>query len=633
MPAAPTAAPTTPAKPTPTRVARAPPAAPAEPLKAKLATADEGYTRLHITPFDADLLSVVVPASARPDARNVSFHNLQTFPEKRYGFVDLPTETAERLRRKLNGAVLKGVKLRIEPARQTPQDNEAAAMAKDKKDGRKELTAEEQKLKDDARAARREKKRAEKERAKKGKLQSSHEEVVGVQLEPGRQVKRGWTVPDAPEEKKSGWTTKDKSKTKDKKEDKKKRTGERSEYTEGPECLFKTILPANKAPKKNNTNDGDELDERALKRKRKEEKKAREVVVHEFAHWQRIPTFLASASGGSSSANLEYVEGKGWVDESTGEVVQPLKSTRPVAVTGLITKEAQLAKRAKLDAAAAARAKAEKEAAQEEESETSDSGSDTSSSEDTSSDEEEDESEDEKVDEDKPLPSAEADEHQQPSSPTRPRSSGSANLTIKIPPPPSFGQTPSTPAPKPKKEVHPLEALYKRAKPEGDKEDKKTTKSTTETAADQPFSFFGGLNNDDIEEEEDAMDVVAPENAVADDADALQPPMTPFGRAEFEWRNVRSAAPTPDTAHPNRMSNFKWPTPGGYDEEDDDEEDEEEDNDEKAGEKSGKPGEGDFQSWFWDNRGDLNRSWKRRRKTAAKDKRYRDNKARAERAI
>ena len=40
----------------------------------------------------------------------------------------------------------------------------------------------------------------------------------------------------------------------------------------------------------------------------------------------------------------------------------------------------------------------------------------------------------------------------------------------------------------------------------------------------------------------------------------------------------------------------------------------------------------DFQNWFWENRGDLNRSWMKRRKTSAKERRHRENKARASRA-
>ncbi|ERT00912.1 hypothetical protein HMPREF1624_02146 [Sporothrix schenckii ATCC 58251] len=618
------------------------------------AAADPGYTRLHITPFDADLLSVVVPASARPSARNVSFHSLQTFPEKRYGFVDLPTEAAEKLRRKLNGAVLKGVKLRIEPARQSNQEAEAAVASTTM--GKSELTSDERQRKEEERAARKEKKRADKARGKTSRISTEREEVVGVQLEAGRQVKRGWTEPESAAElsnKKTNWS-KDKKDKKEKGKSTKKRA-EKSEYTDKPECLFKTILPANKVamPAVPTPKDGEEaVDSRAARRARKEAKKAREVVVHEFANWTRIPTFLKSGGAGGTNAgnaNLEYVDGKGWVDEATGDVVQPLKSTRPVAVKGVITKEAQLAKRAKLDAVAADRARAWKgdEASESEStglgsgSETSSSGSDSSEEDDDDGDKDEDEVSDPK---DEPVPSA---EEATLLSPTRPRSSGSGkNLMIKIPPPPTFA-TPSTPGPK--KEVHPLEALYKRAKPETDAAKQAATPSAGKDK-EQPFSFFGGMNNDDIEDEEgDSMDVVTVENSNSkdnenenDDADP-QPPMTPFGRAEFEWRNVRSAAPTPDTAHPSRMTSiFKWPTPGGAsddegeddgaaDDDDDGDEDEKVDGDKDRKEKAA--GEGDFQSWFWDNRGDLNRSWKRRRKTAAKDKRYRENRARAERAI
>lgn len=695
------AAPTT-AKPLTTRTRAAPAAAP-------LAPADPGYTRLHITPLDPDLLTVVVPTAALPSARNISYHNLQTFPEKRYGFVDLPTETADKLRRKLNGAVLKGVKLRVEPARQASKDKEeeakaeAEAMARDKATGGVVGASEGGSMsKGEERAAKREKKLAAKaaRTEKKKKFRNAqHEEIAGVQLEPGRQVRRGWTEPEsaatASSKKTSNWSSKDKTKGQDgngKDSDKKgdattaKKKAERSEYTEGPECLFKTILPANKMPKPASTaaassflkeggeDDDDDppaLDERAQKRARKQETKAREVVVHEFANWTRMPTFLKSApeAGGRGSSNLEYVDGKGWVDESTGTVVQPLKATRPVAVKGVITKEAQLAKRAKLDAAVAARAR--EEAGAQSESETSDSGSDTSSSDDSSSEEEEeevvkaeveaaDEDEDEESEEqDKQVPAAKVvttshkstDLASELQSPTRPRSSGSAkSLTIKIPPPPSYMQPPSTPAPS--KAVHPLEALYKRAKPDGSASAGKKATTTTSTpstkntaASDKPFSFFGGLADDDNDDLEKEDDVVAGD-AMDVDADALQPPLTPFARQEFEWRNVRSAAPTPDTAHPSRISNFKWPTPGeDSDEEEDDEEDGEGDDNDKDEAKEGTnkdgenqptgEGEGpaDFQSWFWDNRGDLNRSWKRRRKTAAKDKRYRENRARAERAI
>jgi hypothetical protein len=119
--------------------------------------------------------------------------------------------------------------------------------------------------------------------------------------------------------------------------------------------------------------------------------------------------------------------------------------------------------------------------------------------------------------------------------------------------------------------------------------------------------------------------------------------MTPFTRQDLELRGVRSAAPTPDTAHPSRRFT-PWEREndkGGHDDEEPADEDSEEDEDELAstnsvtapGDEGDEKPASDFQKWFWENRGDLNRSWKKRRKTAGKEKRYRENKARMARAI
>ena len=109
---------------------------------------------------------------------------------------------------------------------------------------------------------------------------------------------------------------------------------------------------------------------------------------------------------------------------------------------------------------------------------------------------------------------------------------------------------------------------------------------------------------------------------------------------------MRSAAPTPDTAHPSRVFNF-WS--GDDDELDkvDENEGEAAAGEEKAAEvdevimadaatataDGTKTDTTDFQKYFWENRGDLNRSWKKRRKVASKEKRNRENRARAARAI
>ena len=73
--------------------------------------------RLHITPFTAELHDRVIPPSLRPLAGNISYHTVQTFPERSFGFVELPSMEAEKLKKKLNGSTLKGTKIAIEEAK------------------------------------------------------------------------------------------------------------------------------------------------------------------------------------------------------------------------------------------------------------------------------------------------------------------------------------------------------------------------------------------------------------------------------------------------------------------------------------------------------------------------------------
>ncbi|KAK6211686.1 hypothetical protein QIS74_10950 [Colletotrichum tabaci] len=575
-------------------------------------TTSSAYTRLHITPFDQDLLKIVVPSSALPSARNISFHTLETFPEKRYGFVDLPEADAEKLKKKLNGAVLKGVKMRIDKAR--PVEDYTPA-ADDEETGKK-----------------RKKKSKEKEERKRQKRDDNV--VEGVQLRD-RKVKRGWTVPEEAKirEKKS---KKDKEK-KDKK-DKTKRREERSKYTEKEECLMKTKLPAKQLPPTTEPEDESE--------RKKRKKKSREVIIHEFEKTTKFPTFLkATKPAPVESLTTEYVQGKGWVD-AEGNVIEPSKIRRTAAAPVDESKAPKPSKKAKApkppppppqdeDSTSSSAASSDADTSSDESSDdepepvkaapvtpakqtprpppaeddtTSSSGSssDDSSSED-SSDNEEETGEAAKVSEpaafETPLSVIKAADA------SRPRSAGSnVSLTIKIPPP-------STPA-----QVHPLEALYKRPQ-QGDDENPQTAKEA------EPFSFFGAGDNDDLEDEED----VAP---------AGQLPMTPFTAQEFEWRNVRSAAPTPDTAHPNHTKPFWAIGAEGDEEEEEDEETREEieatlNAERNAEAESGIAGgpAGDFQKWFWDNRKNLNQSWMKRRKTAAKERRHRDNKSRASKAV
>ncbi|TLD14899.1 hypothetical protein PspLS_10861 [Pyricularia sp. CBS 133598] len=554
-------------------------------------------TRLHITPLDPDLLKVIVPAKVIPIAANISYHTLETFPEKRYGFVDLPTEEADRIKKKLNNAVLKGVKIRIEKARQRKED---LVMARRKEEEERSGDKEKKTKKEKA-------PKEKKDRSKKRKRDD--EEIVGVELEEGRKVKRGWTVsPKEARETKSKDKSKKKDKDKEKSKDKKKRREQKSVYTEGPECLIRAVLPAAAAS----------ADQDGSVKKRK--KKDKTVVIHEFKKTKTFPTFLKSSTS-SKSVPTEYVEGTGWVDQD-GNVVEAVRSTRS---TGRKRKE----KSPSPDTSSVAEGDAQDDpeptpAEPDAEDTTSSSGSDTSSDE---------ESEEEASNEMAPPKKLRPDSISIPESPSptkdetpsavskthspRPKSASSVmSLTIKIPP-----ATPVTPG---KASVHPLEALYKRPKPDG--------KEAAAVSEEKPgFTFFGGEDFEDQDMEDEG------------DSGTLQPPMTPFTRQDWEHRNIRSAAPTPDTAHHNRSFKF-WPPPGEEDDiaEDNEGEDRDDDNeaDDNNGSTSGAAGASgdkaptsDFQKWFWENRGDLNRSWKKRRKLAGKEKRYRENRSRASRAI
>jgi hypothetical protein len=539
----------------------------------------EEYTRLHITPLNPDLLKTIIPASILPNARHISYHTIQTFPEKSYGYVELPVMDAEKIKKKLNGSILKGTKVKIDKAR--PQ---------------KEVVLEEAVAEPD---------RPKKEKKKKRK----RDELSGVEIGE-RRVKRGWTTPgkDIP---------KDKGKLIPK-----------SKYTTGPECLFKTVLPPNVASKTKVTE--------VKSDKKKKKKPGKEAVVHEFTKTTKYATFLRSSSGSNKTkAVAEYVENKGWVDED-GNVVEPAKKSRGAGSVSKAQKEIE---------DPASQDDSDSETSKEPEqtgvgqclpaakSEQRDSSDESSNSEESSNEEEivpsqlasttkisDGSSEEESVGNDEDAKVAllaadrehssssssdsdsedtssddesEVEEPQSATTTSRPQSSAGPLLTIKIPE--SISSTPITSS------IHPLEALYKRPK-KGD--------SGSPKPATSAFSFFG----EDNEEDED----IAVETQ-------LQVPLTPFTQKDFEYRGIRSAAPTPDTAHPNKR--FVWPSRDG---EDDDEDHEHEasspirksrpSKDEKSGEQ-----ESGFQKWFWENRGDVNRAWKKRKRTVAKEKRQRES--------
>lgn len=560
------------------------------------AAIDPTYTRLHITPLDSNLLKTIVPSAVLPSIRGLSYHTIQTFPDKPYGFVELPSADALKIKNKLNGAVLRGAKIRIEPARPVKMP----------------IPSEDAILRDVGAIEAREKSN----KAKKDKKRKRDAlEVAGVELDEGRKVRRGWTV--TPEEaiskkkkEKQRSKGKDKDKGKDKedsrsssKKEKRKKRELESLYTENAECLVKTLLPPNKRDLVDN--------ESGKARKRAKKGQHQAVLVHEFERNTKFATFLKTTKElAPEQAATTFVEGQGWVDED-GAVVEDVKLTRPTAFPKMQVEQPNRSPEPVL-------------------------GEDTSSSSDDTSLEDESEIELDMLSNKRSEPvlrhSSPGKEKKGVSSDlARPKSSSSArSLTINIPP-----ATPSAGA------VHPLEALYKRHKQDETGADK--TANTSE-----PFTF-GGIgddlgDDDDMSGPGEAGVDVAGDHKSPYGKQSTQPPMTPFTKQDLEWRNVRSAAPTPDTAHPSRISRLWFPGQGD-DALGDLEEDNEDDsgseeapsahrfNDDQSHEDSANNAPADFQKLFWERRAELNRSWKKRRRMSAKEKRYRDNKAMADRAI
>ena len=143
---------------------------------------------------------------------------------------------------------------------------------------------------------------------------------------------------------------------------------------------------------------------------------------------------------------------------------------------------------------------------------------------------------------------------------------------------------------------------------------------SSEAPASSAFTFFGDGNNSDVDED--------------DEVDDLPVPMTPFTTQEFSSRGQRSAAPTPDTAHPMRK-HFSWPA-----EEEDEGDFNTADSPTRKAEGSGEvdpnakeetdPNQ-DFQKWFYEHRGETNRAWKKRQKEVKKEVRQRENRKRGDR--
>ncbi|KEF61241.1 uncharacterized protein A1O9_02806 [Exophiala aquamarina CBS 119918] len=235
----------------------------------------EDFTRLHITPFNPDLLPVVLGPTLLTSAANICFNSIQTFPESNYGYLDLPVMDAEKVKKRVNGAILKGKRIKVEEAR--PSKRRRIEEPGNGTTPPKEGATEDRKRK----------------RSKKEKKE--HNVIPGHLLPANRKVKRGWT--EAYQNKLSK-TNKGETKV------------PASKYSDKDELLFRTKLPENRLDAGNQGNE------------RGKTKQAQGGhVVHEFAKSTKQPSFLRQEVGLGIKNNLEYMEGQGWVNEA-GETVE-----------------------------------------------------------------------------------------------------------------------------------------------------------------------------------------------------------------------------------------------------------------------------------------------------------------------
>jgi hypothetical protein len=525
--------------------------------------------------------------------KNVSYHTVQNFPEVGFGYLELPMAEATKLKKKLNGSILKGHKLRIEDAQL---------------EKRKRSPDEEDDDEEDAEKAKKKTRRSKKSKPGDKVLQ-------GYELEAGRKVKRGWT--ETPTEKRQEKEVRKKKKVQDKeekdakkeektakKEEKKKKAKrEVSKYTTEPECLFRTTLPRADAS-------SDKATEEEMKKARKDRKKReRQMVVHEFSNTKKHASFLKSASlSNGGHATREYVDGKGWVD-ADGNVLEAETVAQKEKRERKERRRAEMAAKTEAEAAAQAEAEARRlksskkgdvfEADKKARSKKPAAGKSTNEVAHSSS-----EGEASSPEPSSPEPSSSeesSDDEESAESEVEPE----AAMEID--------------APKP---VHPLEALYKRPL-------LSPLDTTPKTPKDKDFSFFGGGDDSDIEQ--DGHTVTHNE------------PQTPFTEQDMEWRVTRSAAPTPDTAAIGKR--FSFSVMDDISEDDDSSEQVDDDADAgatdainglgisdaiasgsgRAPEQDGQKEESEFAKWFFENRSENNKKWRARRREAMKLKRKREN--------
>lgn len=512
---------------------------------------------------------------------------------------------AQKIKKKLNGSILKGSKIRVEEARPEKRLQGSSQDEEDEKDSSGKRATKTAKI---------EKKRKREEGV-----------LPGFELPAERKVMRGWTDPTISAKE---------SKAKKSGEDKRSRKENKAKavpsiFSGEAECLFRTKMPLNAADKSSSN-----IKSAEKSKKRKSGQAKREIVVHEFANNTKHPSFLRNNNDTNGKKPVaEHVDGKGWVDED-GSVVEPTPDTERVPrmnQSAMKTRQGPSSREEVSEAVAVQEYRMPKEQTSMVQ------GDDTSSS-GTSSD-----SEDEQDNENIPSPANRTNASQiksrtisntqvpiRPSTSSFDSQSAFDGKSVSV-------QDPSSPAQESEQtvlipavmvsstgnptEVHPLEALFKRPKSTSSEVSRKPPNLELKTS----FSFF------------------TPDNDSSDTNHQLMP-QTPFTQRDLQNRSMRSAAPTPDTAAPGKTGfGNLWGNADGVEGSEDEDENRGKQRSEEVpsvakktsegAESEEKPAESDFAKWFWEHRGENNRAWKRRKREAGKEKRQRENRREGRSAI
>ena len=533
----------------------------------------ESLTRLHISPFTPELYQTLISRNSQESARGISFHQIRTFPESAYGYINLPEKEAQKLKR-LNGAVLKGKKLHIANAR-AEKWRSVEEMDTDSRDSCRRSST----------------------KRSKAKISYGDNIITGFELPKDRHVKRGWAATATRKRTNTGKSKDDATK---------------SEDVGKSEILFRASFPPNKLPIKSKSKDLDQ----------KHKKLRAKVVVGKSNDHKRLQSKKSISDKGTVS---QYIDGHGWVNED-GELVEThVTKKKKIKGSSLSPSQDHISKgEGVVNDAKEPSASPEDFVALIDETvslQVSNLSAEDGANEETpmhilipSN------NENKSVGRRSSLANKNSDKNQ------RQRQVSFAlceeDLTAQVH---TIGEEPTIDT---EEDVHPLERIFKPSK--------STDKGPKLAPIRTSFSFFEDNN--------------------VDNKQGHEPPQTPFTIQDRHLRRIRSPAPTPDTAAINRKAS--WPWAKGVAEADvnvkaeeetaknDDEHDDEIENEEAQAQASDSLGretervvgqakkdktESDFAKWFWENRGENNRAWRRRRREAMKIERQRQNKRLAKR--